>query len=297
MIRRLAPLFLLVAAGCGGTGQPTTSVMSPTDPTARGANGVGGAKVDPVFKPAVGTNTPLGVLKPLSDKSPLAKPADGKIAADSVAQLAKLDKGALKLDNSYNYIVADLQSPRAPVGDKGATVPLPTEAKANPDGSIWVVDAETRRLYTLTGIKREADKPPVIGDALNTDLVRPLPEDKVPPLATVARAEDATGDVKHALRILVKGLGAEGAPAVGARVKLKKSASEKDVPPLAKAVVRALKKFGAVLESGDGAPALSALADPRWTKEDEKSLTVLHITDFELIEPPKKAGNSSKSKA
>lgn len=297
MIRRLAPLFLLVAAGCGGTGQPTTSVMAPTDPTAsRGALG-GGTKVDPVFKPAVGTNSPLGVLKPLSDKSPLAKPADGKIATDSVAQLAKLDKGVLKLDDAYAYIVADLQAPRVAVGDKGATVPLPTEAKANPDGSIWVVDAETRHLYTLTGIKREADKPPVVGDALNTDLVRPLPEDKAPPLATVARAEEATGDVKHALRILIKGLGAEGAPAVGARVKLKKNVSEKDVSPLAKAIVRALKKYGAVLETGDGAPALSAIADPRWTKEDAKSLAVLHITDFELIAPPAKAGNSSKSKA
>lgn len=296
MVRRSVPLVLLVAAvGCGGTGQPTTSVMAPTDPTASRGLG-GGIKPDPVFKPATGTNTPLGVLKPLADKNILAKPADGKIATDSVALLAKLDKGALKLDDAYSYMVADQQSARVTVGDKGATVPFPTEAKANPDGSIWVVDAETRRLYTLTGIKKEADKPIVVGDAANSDLVHPLPEDKVPPLGLVARAEDATGEVKHALRILVKGVGTDGAPAVGARVRLKKAVSEKDVPPLAKAVVRALKKYGAVLEAGDGAPALSALADPRWTKEDAKSLGVLHMTDFEAIAPPVKAGNSAKSK-
>jgi len=297
MIRRIAPLFLLVAAGCGGTGQPTTSVMSPTDPTSRGGTLGGGAKVDPIFKPATGSNTPLGVLKPLSEKSPLAKAAEGKVATDSVAQLAKLDKGALKLDDAYTYYVADQQAPHVPLGDKGVTVPLPTEAKANPDGSLWIVDAETRRLYTITGIKREADKPPVIGDALNTDLVRPLPEDKAPPLATVARAEDATGDVKHALRILVKGVGTEGAPPAEARVRLKKSASEKDVSPLAKAIIRALKKYGAVLVAGEGAPSLPALADPRWTKEDAKGLANFHISDFELIAPPAKAGNSSKSKA
>jgi len=293
MLRRSsAGLLLLVAVGCGGTQQQQTSVMSPSDPTSR--NGIGGtAKPDPVFKPLVGTNTPLGTLKAISEKSPLAAAYDGKVDADATTKLAKLDKAGLKLDDTYLYVVADAQSPRANVGEKGASVPLPVEAKANPDGSMWVVDAETRRVFTLTGVKREADKPAVVGEAANADLVKPLGTDTVPALGLVARAEEATGEIKHALRILVKGVGAEGSPESGERVRLKKTASEKGLPPLSKAIVRALKKYGAVLAPGEGAPALAALADPRWTKADGETLGSLHMSDFEALVKPTKAGNKA----
>jgi hypothetical protein len=281
--------------GCGGTQQQQTSVMSPSDPTSR--TGIGGtAKADPVFKPLVGTNTPLGSLKAISDRNPLAEAYDGKVDAEATAKLAKLDKEGLKLDDAYLYVVADAQSPRVNVGEKGASVPLPVEAKANPDGSVWVVDAETRRVFTLTGVKREADKPTTVAEETNADLVKPLATDPVPGLGLVARAEEATGDIKHAMRILVKGVGAEGGPEAGTRVRLKKSASEKGLSPLSKAIVRALKKYGAVIAPGEGAPSLAALADPRWTKADGQSLASLHMSDFETLVKPTKASNKVSKK-
>lgn len=296
MIRRsTVGLLLLAAIGCGGTQQQQTSVMSPSDPTSR--NGLGSTtKTDAVYKPLVGTNSPLGPLKAISEKNPLAAAYDGKVDVEATAKLAKLDKEGLKLDDAYLYVVADAQSPRASVGDKGASIPLPIEAKANPDGSIWVVDAETRRVFTLTGVKREADKPAVVAEAANADLVRPGPTDTVPPLGLVVRAEEATGEIKHALRILVKGIGTEGAPDAGTRVRLKKTASEKGLPPLARSIVRSLKKYGAVLNAGEGAPALAALADPRWTKPDAQALGNLHMSDFEVIVKPTKAVNKPAKK-
>lgn len=298
MDRRSLPcLLLLTAVGCGGAGQQTSTAMAPTDPSgmrSNGAYGAGGKAADNVFKPSAGANSPLGVLKALSEKSPLAKPADGKATTDGAAKLAKLDKGELKLDDAYGYIVAGADAARTTVGEKGASVPLPAEAKTNPDGSIWVVEAETRRVFTLTGVKREEGKPPVVTAADSGDLVHPTAEAAVPPLALVARADEATTDVKHALRILVKGVGAEGAPEAGDRIRLKKAVVDKDAPPLAKNLIKALKKYGATLAAGDGAPSLPAIADPRWTKEDAKAIASLHMSDFEILPAPVKPVKSAK---
>ncbi len=295
MHRRALPcLALLAAFGCGGAGQQTSTAMAPNDPTMRsgaGGYGMGGAKATDVFKPVTGANSSLGTLKALSDKSPLAKPAEGKVDKDSIAKLAKLDKGDLKLDDAYGYHVADAAAARVSVGEKGASVPLPAEAKANPDGSFWVVDAEARRVYTLTGVKREADKPATAAEALDGDLVHPAADGTVPPMALAARADEATTEIKHALRIVVKGVGTDGAPAAGTRVRLKKAVADKGAPPLAKGLLKALKKYGAVLAPGEGAPALSAIADPRWGKENEKALASLHMSDFEVISAHEKPVN------
>ena len=301
MIRRvvspLLSLAALAAVGCGGAGSSTTTAMSPLDPTAasRGA-GAGGANAEMVFKPAAGVNTPLGVLTALSPKSALAKAPEGKVDKDGAAKLAKLGKEGLKLDDAYRYVVAGADAPQATVGEKGASVPLPADAKENPDGSIWIVDAETRRVYTLTGVKREEGKPATAAAAPSGDLVHPTPDAAVPPLGLVARADEASKGVAHALRIVAKGVGAEGGPAEGTRVRLKKGASEKDLTLLPRALARALKKYGAVLVPGEGAPALSALADPRWTKEDEKAFSSLRMADFEIVQPaPKPAKPSVKT--
>lgn len=294
----LACLALLSAFGCGGAGQQSTSTMAPVDPTIRSGGGGGtGSKADAGFKPTVGLNSPLGTLRALSEKHPLAKAADGKAATGGAEKLAKLDKAELKLDDAYGYIVADATAPRTTAGEKGASVPLPAEAKTNPDGSVWVVDSDTRRLYTLSGVKREADKPATVAEALSSDLVRPSVDGIAPALGLVVRAEEATTEIKHALRIVVKGVGGEGAPEAGSRIRLKKGVADKGVPPLAKGLLRALKKYGAVLAPGDGAPALSALADPRWTKEDAKAIAVLHLSDFELIAPAAKPVKVTKPKA
>ena len=294
MLRRSSPLILLAAAlGCGGAGQSTTTAM-PMDPSARGAGTASTAGGEPVYKPAAGVNSPLGPLKALAPKSPLAKAAEGKADKDGAAKLAKLGKDALRLDDAYHYTVTDGTSAQAAVGDKGATVPLPAEAKANPDGSYWVVDGETRRVYTLKGVKREADKPATATEAPSGDLVRPTPDAPVPPLALAARAEEATVGVAHALRIVAKGVGGEGAPPEGALVRLRKGLSEKDVPLMARALVRGLKKYGAVLSGGEDGPALTALADPRWTKEDEKAVGAIKMSDFELIAPLVKSTKALK---
>ena len=283
--RAFAPLILLTLVGCGGAGQQTLTSYSPNDPSVRG-NANGTVAAGEVFKPTVGANVSLGTLKIIPVKSPYAKPPEGKVDPDGAAKLAKLGKESLKLDDGYHYFVADDTVAHAAVGEKGTNAPLPVDAKANPDGSFWVIDAETRRLYTLLGVKREEGKDPTATEASSADLVRPTPDAPTPPLALVARPDEATAGVNHALRILAKGVGGEGAPANGSRIRLKKAVSEKDVSPSGKAMLRALKKYGAILSTGDGAPALSALADPRWTKEDAKAFDAIHLSDFEIVIPP-----------
>ncbi len=285
-----------LVVGCGGAGTSTTTAMTPTDPTvARTANGAAATSPELAYKLTPGANTALGPLKVLSTKSDFDQPASGKLDKDSVAKLAKLGKDGLKFDTAYNYYVADATAPRAAVGDSGATVPLPTDAKANPDGSYWIVDADTRRLLTLPGVKREEGKPPAVAEAPTADLVHPAADVAVAPLGLVARTDEATTGVTHALRIVAKGVGTEGAPAVGARVRLKKGVSEKDVPILSRALVRALKKYGATLSAGGDVPALSALSDVRWTKDDTKAIAGLHMSDFELIAAPEKMDKNADS--
>ena len=287
-----------VVAGCGGAGN-STPAMTPTDPssTRSGANAASSPEL--AYKLNPGANTSLGPLKALSPKSDLDKPIGGAVDKESDKKLAKLGKEGLKLDTAYNYYVADAAAPRVNVGETGATVPLPADAKANPDGSYWIVDADTRRVLTLTGVKREEGKPATVAEAPSGDLVHPAADVAVPPLGLVARSDEASTGVTHALRIVAKGVGAEGAPAAGTRVRLKKGVSEKDVPILSRALVRALKKYGAVLGAGTGdAPALSALADVRWTKDDTKAFAGLHMSDFELIampEKPAKVAETAKS--
>lgn len=284
--RAILGLALLAVGGCGGAGQQSSVVSG--NPSL-GSSTTSPAAATPVFRPAAGLNSPLGTLQVLSDKNPLAKAAGGKVIADGAAKLARLDKGAFALADTYNYYVADAEAARTAVGEKGLSVPLPKEAKTNPDGSIWVVDGETRHLYTLTGVKREADKPTVVEEAVNDDLVRPSPDGAVPPLGLVARADEAAASkVDHALRIVVKGVGSKDAPAAGTRVRLNGKFSEKAATPLSRSLLRALKKYGAVLVPGDGAPALSALADPRWTKDDRKAIAGLHLSDFEVLATPPK---------
>lgn len=298
MLRRVPSSLLALAfalVGCGGAGQQTSNAMAPVDPTVRSAPTGSANKAESVFKPAAGVNSALGALKPMADTNPLAKPSTGKADADATAKLAKLGKDAVKLDNAYSYLVVGDDAPKTTVGEKGAPVPFPTDAKANPDGSVWIVDADARRVYTLTAIKREEGKPPVVGAETNADLVHPAADAAAPPLALAARADEATTEIKHALQITVKGLGGEGAPADGTRVRLKKDYSDKKASLLAKSVIRALKKYGAVLVPGEGTPAVTALTDPRWTKEDEASFSSLHMSDFEVPQSPKASAKVQKT--
>ena len=295
--RAFAPLLLLTLVGCGGAGQQTVTSFSPNDPSVRSnGNGTANGIADAGFKPAAGANVSLGTLRVLPPKSLDARPPEGKVDPNGASKLAKLGKESVKFDDAYRYYVADATSAHASVGEKGASVPLPAEAKPNPDGSYWIVDAETRRLYTLSGVKREEGKDPTATEAPSADLVRPTPDAATPPLALVARPDEAISGVNHALRILAKGVGGEGAPPAGTRVRLKKGVSEKDVPLLAKAVMRALKKYGAVLVPGEGSPSISALADPRWTKEDGKAFDAIHLTDFEIVLPPTPAKKKTAPK-
>ena len=99
--RSLPSLLLLTVAGCGGAGSSTMTAMSPVDPTASRAGGVGAGAAEAVFKPAAGVNVPLGSLTALAPKSVLAKAPEGKVDKDGAAKLAKLGKEGMRLDDGY----------------------------------------------------------------------------------------------------------------------------------------------------------------------------------------------------
>lgn len=71
---------------------------------------------------------------------------------------------------------------------------------------------------------------------------------------------------------------------MGLRIRLKRSASYRGFGPQARAVMRALKRYGAIL-ADNGAPwYFSGAPDPRWSNDDLHALGRLRGRDFEIVD-------------
>ncbi|MFF9281270.1 hypothetical protein [Streptomyces griseosporeus] len=111
--------------------------------------------------------------------------------------------------------------------------------------------------------------------------------------------EVASGAVRHALRITVPrsdrshvwparhDAGAAddpGLPPMGLRLRLKQSVDTSGLPPQAKVVAEALKRYGALVADNGSAWFVSGDQDERWDNEQLAALKAFKGSDFEAVD-------------
>jgi hypothetical protein len=70
---------------------------------------------------------------------------------------------------------------------------------------------------------------------------------------------------------------------MGMRVRLKSNFDTSHFPPVARAILRALKNYGMILADNGNDWALSGTADSRWSEEDLAALRKVGPQDLEVV--------------
>ncbi len=188
----------------------------------------------------------------------------------------------------------------------------PIEGGSNSDGDrhVIVVDRDRCRLYELY-----AARPVAGGNSwtagsgaiwnLRSNRLRPrgwtsADAAGLPILPGLARFEELRrGGIDHALRFtasrtrkaflyparhFASDLTSPELPAMGQRVRLKKSFQTSGFPPQSRAVLKALKRYGMIL-ADNGAPWFVSGAPSRgWDNDDLHQLQRVHGSDFEVVD-------------
>jgi len=194
--------------------------------------------------------------------------------------------------------------------------PIPPDVKieeginSKGDRHIILIDREANKLYELYNAfpSWKGDGTWVAGSGAVFDLRYNTNRPKgwtsadgagLPIFPGLARYDEvARGEIPHALRFTVKRTRAAyvapanhktskytdpNLPPMGMRVRLKASVPIDDLPPQARVVAQALKKYGMLLADNGGNWYISGTPDYRWNDSDLKSLRRLKGRDFEVI--------------
>lgn len=220
------------------------------------------------------------------------------------------------------FVVVGRDQPRVAVGfdyagesDRGR-YPVPRNApveggrQADGDRHVIVVDRARCVLHELY------DARPVDGGArwragsgarwdLRSNRLRPrgwtsADAAGLPILPGLARYDEVRrGRIDHALRITVprtrrafvypaRHFASDstdpGLPAMGQRVRLKRGFDVSRFPPQARIVLRALKRYGALVADNGSAWYVSGAPSPRWNDDDLHSLGRVQGSDFEVVD-------------
>jgi hypothetical protein len=110
--------------------------------------------------------------------------------------------------------------------------------------------------------------------------------------------EVASGEIRHALRFTVSrtrrafvfparhyasSLTDPDLPAMGQRLRLKRSVRIDDMPRQARVVARALQRYGMLLADNGSDWSISGAPHPRWDNDDLRALKQLRGSDFEVV--------------
>jgi hypothetical protein len=220
------------------------------------------------------------------------------------------------------YVVVGRDQPRVPVNfdyadesDRGR-YPIPRRApieggrNANGDRHVIVVDRarcvlhELYAAYPVDGGRRWRAGSGARWD-LRTNRLRPrgwtsADAAGLPILPGLARHDEVRrGRIDHALRITVprtrrafiyparhfaSDLTDPNLPAMGQRVRLERGFDVSRFPPQARIVLRALKRYGALVADNGSAWYVSGAPSPRWDNDDLHSLHRVQGSDFEVVD-------------
>jgi hypothetical protein len=216
------------------------------------------------------------------------------------------------------YTVVDRGQPRVPVrftyADESDPGPYPIPPGAPVEGGsdrhVLVVERGTCRLYELFAAERVgAGASWTAGSgaifSLRSNRMRPAGWTSadaagLPILPGLARYEEvAAGAIRHALRFTVprtrrayvyparhfaSSSTDPSLPAMGQRVRLKRSVDPARFGRQARVVVRALKRYGMLLADNGSPWYVSGAPHPRWDNDDLRTLKRLRGRDFEVVD-------------
>jgi hypothetical protein len=214
------------------------------------------------------------------------------------------------------YTTADASTPKVPVtfdyadeSDPGP-YPIPRDApiEAGGDAHVLVVDTSTCKLYELFAAQPATTSWHAGAGAvfdLRSNALRPAGWTSadaagLPVLAGLARYDEAAaGEIRHALRFtavrtqrgyvhparhFASSITDPNVPPMGARARLKASVDVSRFPPQARAVARALQRYGMILADNGSNWYVTGALDPRWTDSDLGALKSLRGSDFEFVQ-------------
>ena len=248
----------------------------------------------------------------------LTRPAD-PASATLLASLG--DRATLQAGfggrSGIAYAVVGADQPRVPVSIAGEPVPrawpIPASLQpaSDPSARLSVVDRDAGVLYELHGAARSADggwsATAVaawrldVADAAPFDAAGPVVGGRMPVFPGLVRHDEATaGVIRHALRITVPALraawvapalaaaaGADDAslPPLGARLRLKGDVQiPAEASREARAILQALKSYGAIVVGTGPALALEGAPDAAWdTGPVAAELARIRGGDFEVV--------------
>jgi hypothetical protein len=110
------------------------------------------------------------------------------------------------------------------------------------------------------------------------------------------------GEIDHALRVTVpqtrkayiyparhqaSPINSPHLPAMGQRLRLRAGFDVSSFPPQARVVLRALKRYGALVADNGSALYVSGAPSPRWDNDDLHSLHRVRVSDFEVVDTSK----------
>jgi hypothetical protein len=236
------------------------------------------------------------------------------IASIGAAQTLKTAFGGR---SGVPYAVVGANQPRVPVavaGDPAARawpIPEAMDPSSDPSGRLSVIDRDAGVLYELTGAARSADGGWTataaalwrldVADAAPVDAAGPLGGGRMPVFAGLVRLDEAVaGVIRHALRITVPavrdawvaparaaaaGVADPSLPPLGARLRLKADVSiPADASRETRAILQALKTYGAIVVGTGPALALEGAPDARWdTGPVAAELARIRGGDFEVV--------------
>ena len=220
------------------------------------------------------------------------------------------------------YVIAGRDQPRVPVrfqyaseSDRGS-YPIPRDApveggrRADGDRHVIVVDRdrcvlhELYAAYPLDGGRRWRAGSGARWD-LRSNRLRPrgwtsADAAGLPILPGLARYDEVRrGRIDHALRITVprtrrafvyparhfaSDSDDPSLPAMGQRVRLRRDFDASRFPPQARVVLRALKRYGALVADNGSAWYVSGAPSPGWDNDDLHSLHRVRGGDFEVVD-------------
>jgi hypothetical protein len=213
------------------------------------------------------------------------------------------------------YTVVPRGQRRVPVSfafaDESDPGPYPVPPRAPVEGGsdrhVLVVQRGTCRLYELFAARRSGAGWRAGSGAifdLRSNRLRPrgwtsADAAGLPILPGLARYDEvARGAIRHALRFtaprtrrafvpparhFASSLTDPALPAMGQRLRLRRTVSERGLGRQARVVVRALKRYGMLLADNGSPWFISGAPHPRWDNDDLRTLKRLRGADFEVV--------------
>ena len=190
-----------------------------------------------------------------------------------------------------------------------ANVRIEGGTAASGDRHAILVDRDACRLYELYALRRGGDGRWSAGSGATWDLrssrLRPVGWTSadaagLPLLPGLARYDEvASGRIRHALRITVSrtrnayvwparhaasDLTDPALPAMGTRLRLRRSFDVSPFPRQARVVLRALQEYGAIVADNGSDWFVSGVPDPRWSNDDLQTLRRVPGSAWEVVD-------------